>query len=63
MIITVQFVYEKAAFEVPDFGLFCPEDFMSFHSIKILRAAAPAADPGRMVMWLYDSYIIYQMMV
>ena len=27
-----------------------------------LRAAAPAADPGRMVMWLYDSYIIYQMM-
>jgi len=31
--------------------------------IYILRAAAPAADPGRMVMWLYDSYIIYQMMV
>jgi hypothetical protein len=29
-------VYEKAAFEVPDFGLFCPEDFMSFHSIKIV---------------------------
>ena len=28
-----------------------------------IRAAAPAADPGRMVMWLYDSYIIYQMMV
>ena len=27
-----------------------------------LRAAAPAADPGRMVMWLYDTYIIYQMM-
>ena len=31
--------------------------------ITHLRAAAPAADPGRMVMWLYDSYIIYQMMV
>ena len=27
-----------------------------------LRAAGPGADPGRMVMWLYDSYIIYQMM-
>ena len=34
-----------------------------FFSFSYLRAAAPTADPGRMVMWLYDNYIIYQMMV
>ena len=28
----IHVIYEKVVFEVPDFGLFCPEDFILFQA-------------------------------